>query len=706
MATSKGDDTVQNPSDTSPTSGSTTRRKASTSRIKGARRKSATTLPNKRARTSKKTALKSTPETQPKATRKTSASKTRKKPATRKAIASKKRATTKRAAASKPRAGNEAQAGTDRAAAARPTGVASTRSMIDDLATIARLNSTLLFKTLSSPPDPRKLRADPLNIMPAFAELGLRMATQPSRVLGAQARLAAGYARLVGHAARRVLGMESERVAQAPRGDRRFRAEAWNDKLAFDLMKQAYLLASASAQDLINDIAGSDPQTREKWRFFTRQLMDAGAPSNFILTNPEVLEQIRATRGANLIHGLRTFLEDLDAGGGKLQTRMTRDNMFEVGVNLATTPGKVVFQNDMMQLIQYAPTTSQVHARPLLIIPPWINKFYILDLKPENSFIRWAVAQGYTLFVISWVNPDERHATKVFDDYMSDGIMPALDAIAQATGQRDVNTIGYCIGGTLLAATLAYMAKTGDKRIRSATFFTSQVDFSEAGELKVFIDDKQLDNLDRMMEEKGYLDGRTMATTFNMLRANDLIWVFFVNNYLLGKEPPPFDLLYWNCDSTRMPRAMHMYYLREMYLHNRLVEPGALKMKGVPIDLREVKIPVYLQSSREDHIAPYPSVYKATRHFSGDTRFMMAGSGHIAGVVNPPSANKYQHWTNDAVPDTVEEWIAGAQEHPGSWWPDWDRWLARRSGKKVTARQPGDGKLTPIEDAPGSYVKN
>ena len=380
---------------------------------------------------------------------------------------------------------------------------------------------------------------------------------------------------------------------------------------------------------------------------------------------------------------------------------------FKVGGNVATTPGKVVYQNDIMQLIQYAPSTDEVYEVPLLIVPPWINKFYILDLKPENSFIKWATEQGYTVFVVSWVNPDERLAKMVFEDYMKLGPLAALDAIEKATGQRKASAIGYCIGGTLMAATLAYMAARGDDRIVACTFFTAQVDFSEPGELGVFIDEDQLASVEEMMSKKGYLEGSEMATTFNMLRANDLIWSFVVNNYLMGKDPFPFDLLYWNADATRMPAAMHSYYLRNMYQKNMLSQPGGLVLDNVPIDLRKISIPVYIQAGKEDHIAPSRSVYKATQIYSGPVRFMLAGSGHIAGVVNPPRNKKYQHWLNETGknPPTLAEWQAGAKEFPGSWWHDWDKWLSALSGPKVPARVPGTAGLPAIEDAPGSYVK-
>ena len=410
--------------------------------------------------------------------------------------------------------------------------------------------------------------------------------------------------------------------------------------------------------------------------------------------------------------GLAHLLEDIERGDGSLRISMTDERAFEVGRNVATTPGKVVFQNDLMQLIQYAPMTDTVAKRPLLIMPPWINKFYILDLREKNSYIRWAVSQGHTVFVVSWVNPDRRHADKGFDDYMFEGPLAALDAIERATGEREVNVIGYCLGGTLLGSALAWMASKKDTRVASATFFVSLLDFSIPGELGVFIDEQQVQALERRMSERGYLEGSEMAGTFNMLRANDLIWSFVINNYLLGREPFPFDLLYWNSDSTRMPAKMHSFYLRNMYLKNALKDPGGIKLGGVSLDLRKVKVPAYFISTVEDHIAPWKSTYLGARILGSNAkngrgvRFVLGGSGHIAGVVNPPAANKYCFWTNDAMPETPEAWQASAERHEGSWWPDWQAWISTVNGDaRVPARIPGEGGLPAIEDAPGSYVK-
>jgi polyhydroxyalkanoate synthase len=546
--------------------------------------------------------------------------------------------------------------------------------------------------------------ASPLAIGAAFFEMTARMMSDPSRLVQAQLSLWNDYMTLWQRTAQRFLGGRSEPVIEPARGDRRFRDAAWDDNTLFDFIKQSYLLTARWLQNTVREVEGIDERTARKVDFYTRQFVDALAPSNFVMTNPEVLRATIESRGENLLHGLKNLLEDLERGKGRLAIKMTDMAAFRVGENIAVSPGKVIFQNDLMQLIQYSPTTELVKRRPLLIIPPWINKFYILDLRPDNSFIRWAVEQGHTVFVISWVNPDEHLAAKTFADYMLEGPLAALDAIEQATGEREANVIGYCLGGTLLACTLAYMAAKHDNRIKSATFFVTMVDFAEAGELSVFIDEEQLSALEERMNAKGYLEGRDMATTFNMLRANDLIWSFVVNNYLLGKSPFPFDLLYWNSDSTRMPAAMHSFYLRKMYQENLLVKPGGITLAGVPIDLGKIRTPAFILSTREDHIAPWRSTYAATRLYKGPVKFVLSASGHIAGVVNPPGG-RYGHWVNDNNPPTPEEWLAGATEHAGSWWPLWEQWVAQYAGGEVPARQPGDGKLTPIENAPGSYVK-
>ena len=539
----------------------------------------------------------------------------------------------------------------------------------------------------------------------AFLEMLSRIMSQPHELALAQFGLWQDYIRLWHHTTQRMFGVEVDPVIVPDRGDRRFKDAAWNENALFDFIKQSYLLTSKYFLEAVRQKDGLNDKTQQKIEFYTRQFVEMMAPSNFIATNPEVLRTTLDTRGENLLRGLKNMLEDLERGKGRLAIRMTDLDAFEIGRNIATSPGKVVFQTDLMQLIQYAPTTAQAHRRPLLIIPPWINKFYILDLQPKNSLIKFCVDQGFTTFVVSWVNPDERLSHMSFEDYMFQGPLAALDAMRDATGEEEITAIGYCLGGTLLASTLARMAEKDDERIKAATFFTTLVDFSDPGELGVFIDEEQLAAMERSMAKRGFLDGAEMATTFNMLRATDLIWSFVINNYLLGKDPFPFDLLYWNSDSTRMPAAMHSFYLRKCYHENALIRPGGVSLGDVPIDLRRIDLPVYWISTREDHIAPWKSTYAATQLFGGKGKFVLAGSGHIAGVVNPPASGKYGYWVNPKLPPDPDDWLAGAVHHEGSWWQDWAAWNVRQSGGKVAARHPGDGKLRPIEDAPGSYVR-
>ncbi len=548
---------------------------------------------------------------------------------------------------------------------------------------------------------------DPMNVGHAFMEMTTQLMRDPSKLVQAQIGFWQDYMTLWQNTTRRLLGMESEKqpVIEADPKDRRFKDEAWKENEIFDFIKQSYLLSARYVQDVVSHVDDLPPKTAQKVDFYARQFVDAMSPSNFLLTNPEVLRKTAETGGENLLRGLNNLLADLERGRGKLTIKMTDMEAFRLGENIAVSPGQVVFQNEVMQLIQYAPTTEQVLKRPLLISPPWINKFYILDLRPKNSFVRWAVSQGHTVFMISWVNPDEHLAELQFDDYLTKGIIGALDAIEQATGEREVNAIGYCLGGTLLASSLAWMAATGDDRIKTATFFVTMTDFQEAGELGVFIDEEQLRSLEEKMEKRGFLEGSEMATTFNMLRANDLIWSFVVNNYLMGNDPFPFDLLYWNSDSTRMPAAMHSFYLRKMYQENLLREPGGIELAGQPIDLRLVRVPAYFLSTREDHIAPWKSTYRGTHLLGGENRFTLAASGHIAGVVNPPESGKYSYWSSTTLAPTPEAWLSGATEIAGSWWPDWHRWILAHDKEEVPARQPGAGKLPAIEPAPGSYVK-
>jgi polyhydroxyalkanoate synthase len=547
--------------------------------------------------------------------------------------------------------------------------------------------------------------SDEFGIARAFMDMWVKLAANPMALAEAQMNMYFDHLRLWQASWLKLLGARPEPVAEPASGDSRFKDEEWQSSFVFDYIKQSYLIAARHIHDAVSGVAGIPEDSKKKVDFFTRQYIDALAPSNFAFTNPQVLRETMKTGGTNLVKGLKNLLEDLDEGDGQLKIKMTDAAAFKVGRNVATTPGKVVFQNDLLQLIQYQPTTETVYRRPLLIIPPWINKFYILDLREKNSFIRWAVSQGHTVFVVSWVNPDARLAAKDFEDYLTEGALAALGAIEQATGSREVNVIGYCLGGTLLGAALGYMAAKKDDRIKAATFFVALLDFAIPGELGVFIDEKQVENLERRMNERGYLEGSEMAQTFNMLRSNDLIWSFVINNYLLGKEPFPFDLLYWNSDSTRMPAKMHSFYLRNMYLKNALKDPGGLRLRGVPIDVRKTKVPAYFISTVEDHIAPWKSTYLGARILGGPVRFVLGGSGHIAGIINPPAANKYCYWTSDKLPPTPEEWQAGATRYDGSWWTDWQRWIdAQNGGERVPARIPGDGKLKVLEDAPGAYV--
>jgi polyhydroxyalkanoate synthase len=573
------------------------------------------------------------------------------------------------------------------------------------MAGIAERSQRIVGDWLKRQAEEGPAKPDPLNIGAAFMEMTTRLASNPQKLIEAQVGFWQDYMSLWQSTAQRMMGMDAKPVIEGDPRDRRFKDEAWKDNEVFDFIKQSYLLSARYITDMVKQADGLEPATAQKVDFYSRQFIDAMSPSNFLLTNPEVLRKTAETGGENLIKGLNNLLADLERGKGNLRIKMTDMEAFRIGENIAVTPGKVVFQNDLMQLIQYTPTTEKVLKRPLLIIPPWINKFYILDLRARNSFVRWATAQGHTVFIVSWVNPDEKLAEKNFEDYMKEGILDALSAIEAATGERAVNAIGYCLGGTLLSSTLAWMAAHGDDRIKSATFFVTLMDFRESGELNVFIDEEQIKALEDKMNKRGFLEGSEMATTFNMLRANDLIWSFVVNNYLLGNDPFPFDLLYWNADSTRMPARMHSFYLRNMYQENRLSQPGGISLAGTPIDLSKVKVPAYFISTREDHIAPWRATYRGTKLLGGENRFVLAASGHIAGVVNPPEGGKYSHWLNTELPEDPEAWFQGATEIAGSWWPDWQRWVSALDKRMVKARVPGDGKLAVLEEAPGSYVK-
>lgn len=547
---------------------------------------------------------------------------------------------------------------------------------------------------------------DPLNLSKTLTQFLTAAASDPQRLMMAPAMIWKSHLDLWHHAMMTMAGEKPTAIVEPRPGDHRFRDPQWCENPVFDLIKQSYLATSQWVEDFVTETQGLDTHEHAKSVFYARRFMDALAPTNFVLTNPQVLRTTFSSKGQNLVRGMQNLARDMGDGSRPSAIRQIDPDAFKVGDDLAITPGKVVFQNAIMQLIQYTPTTKTVYRTPLLIVPPWINKFYILDLTPKKSFVSWAVARGYTVFIVSWANPGVSEAGKSFEDYMIEGPLAALTAVEAATGEHRINLIGYCIGGTLVSCMLAYMQAVGDDRVASTTFFAAQTDFTEAGELKLFIDDEQLAALEQTIDDHdGLLPAHEMAQTFNMLRANDLIWSYVVNNYLLGRDPFPLDLLFWNADSTRMPGVMHLFYLRRFYRDNDLAE-NRMSLLGHALDLSTIAMPLYFQSGREDHIAPAASVYKGAQLFRGaDVTFMLAGSGHIAGVVNPPQQKKYQHWTHATLAGDFSTWLDGAEEHPGSWWPHWHQWLRRRSGPRVPARQPGDGQLAILEDAPGTYVQ-
>ena len=540
----------------------------------------------------------------------------------------------------------------------------------------------------------------------SFQELTAKLMADPSKLFDSQMNYWQNYWGLLQKSSLQLLGVVPAEE-QEERPDKRFRHEAWSTNPMFNFIKESYLLTSKAIRQAVEDIQGLDDKTRQKVEFYTSQYLDAIAPSNFLGTNPELLQLTMESRGENLLNGLKNLLEDLDRGPCQLQIQMTDMDAFEVGKDLAITPGKVIFQNDLIELIQYAPTTEQVHDRPLMIIPPWINKYYILDLRPQNSMVKWMVEQGYTVFMISWANPDEAHKDKGFEDYLLEGTVAALTEIERATGQREVNAIGYCMGGTLLACTAAYLTAKGEgDRIHSTTYMASLIDFSDPGDIGVFLDEDQIAAFEEKMNEQGYLDGCAMSNSFSMLRANDLVWAYVINNYLKGATPVPFDILFWNSDATNMPAKMHSFYLRNMYLHNRLREPGGITLDKVPIDIGKIKSPAYFISTREDHIALWQSTYKGARLHKGGVRFVLGASGHVAGIVNPPPRKKYGHWTNDDLPEKASEWLDNTEFHQASWWLDWIEWNAPYTGDKVPARVPGGEKADQLDDAPGCFVTN
>jgi len=558
---------------------------------------------------------------------------------------------------------------------------------------------------LRSAENPGRISADPMNLGPAFSEVLGKLASEPDRLVRAQGELLTGYMNLWQSATRRAAGGEAGPVVQPAKGDKRFSDPDWEANPLFDVMKQSYLLTTNWLNGLIAQVQDVDPATKRRVEFFMKMMTDAFAPSNFLMSNPAALREAVDTRGESVVRGMENFLADLERGGGQLKISQADLSQFKVGENVATAPGKVVFRNELLELLQFSPATAQVHDIPLLIFPPWINKYYILDLRPENSMIRWLAAQGFTVFVVSWVNPGPELATRTYEDYLTDGVYGAIEAVLKQTGAAKVNTVGYCIAGTLMSCALAHMAAKGDKRVASNTFFAAQQDFTEAGDLRLFTGEDWLRIIETRMDNAGgVLPSDAMAETFNALRANDLIWSSFIHNYLMGKAAKPFDLLFWNSDQTRMPKTLHLFYLRNFYQNNALAK-GEMTIGGVRLDLAKVKTPIFAQAGREDHIAPAGSIYRGAQLFGGPVEFVLAGSGHIAGVVNHPDSKKYQYWTNAALPGRLDTWLDGAEDHPGSWWPHWVQWLRQYSGKMVTARDPAAGPLPPLADAPGTYVK-
>jgi len=591
---------------------------------------------------------------------------------------------------------------------ASPEQVQMMETLSLNLAKAAMTAQTAIAEAALSQADrPTALSPDPFNVGPAMNSVMTSLASRPDKLFAAQADLFNRYMDLWASTTRRAAGGDPPAAPSAKdRGDKRFKDAAWSENPAFDVMRQSYLVTADWMNGLVSSVEDVDPLTKRRAEFFTKLLTDAFSPSNFLASNPVALKALAESNGESLVKGMQNFAADMERGAGKLKISQADYGKFVVGENVATAPGQVVWRDELFELIQFDAATDKQRAIPLLIFPPWINKFYILDLQPENSMIRWLSAQGFTVFVCSWVNPDKDKAGFGFDDYLEKGIYRAVEKALEQSQSKHINTVGYCIGGTLMGAALAHMAARKDDRVSATTFFAAQHDFAEAGDLLLFTDEHWLGEIEQQMDAAGgILPGAAMAETFNALRANDLIWSFFVSNYLMGKSPAAFDLLFWNADQTRMPKTLHMDYLRSMYGQNRLAR-GEFTIGGIKVNLSKVTIPLYFQASREDHIAPMNSVYRSARAFSkADVTLTLAGSGHIAGVVNPPSANKYQHWINPALPATLGEWQAKAEEHPGSWWNHWAEWLHGKSGDWIQARNPKKGPLTPIEPAPGSYVK-
>ncbi|GAC1381613.1 MAG: class I poly(R)-hydroxyalkanoic acid synthase [Ktedonobacteraceae bacterium] len=560
---------------------------------------------------------------------------------------------------------------------------------------------TLINQLWQANPYSKMLPIDPAEITHAFQYIWLDAINNPSRAWANYSNFVQQYTQLMTATTLKYWGIDKdpEPVITPEKGDKRFSTPDWQQNPVFDALKQSYLLAATTLLKTASEVEGLDDRQQRKLIFYLRQFLDAISPTNYAFTNPQVIHEAIQSGGKNLATGMEHLLRDVKTG----QIKMTDVDAFQPGRNLATTPGQVIHRNKLIELLQYTPTTEKVYATPLLFMPPWINKYYILDMQPHNSLIKFLVDSGFTVFVISWKNPDASMEDTTFDDYLTLGPLAALDVIKEITGSQQVNAVGYCVGGTLLSAALPYLKASGDETVNAATFFVSLQDFSEVGDTSVFIDEPQVTYIEGQMMERGYLDSRSMATMFNMLRANDLIWSNVVNNYLLGKEPPAFDLLYWNADGTRMTRAAHSFYLRNTYLENNLIKPNKIVLKGVPIDLGEITQDIYAVGTEQDHIVPWRSAWRISQLASGKVRFVLGGSGHIAGVINPPSKGR-GYWTNDKPVQNAAQWFEGATNHKGSWWTDWLEWLQSRSGEQVALPSMGSKAHPPITPAPGTYV--
>jgi polyhydroxyalkanoate synthase len=539
-----------------------------------------------------------------------------------------------------------------------------------------------------------------------FGELLMKTIFNPGYVLEVQQRFITDYANLAECFIDNLIGLKEPRESiGAKLADKRFKSPEWDSNQFYTFLRDFYLITSRNINKMVSEIEGISEQKKKKIVFFTKQVTDALSPSNFLLTNPELMKITFETGGDNLIKGFENFINDVNSVDGNISIKMTDTQAFELGKNLATTPGKVIYQNELMQLIQYEPMTDEVFSTPILISPPWINKFYILDLNESNSLVRWLLKKGYTVFMISWVNCDGRHAHLKYQDYMNEGHLKALDIINEITGEKKVSAMGYCTGGTLLASTAAYLAGTGEDRFASLTYLATLMDFSNPGDLGIFVDRDQFSDIQNTIKANGFLDGRQLAQTFNMLRSNELIWSYVVNNYLKGKTPVPFDILYWNSDSTNLPANMYVFYLNKMYIQNKLKEPGGIMLNGVPIDLSDITTPAYFLTTEDDHIVLWKGSYNGCRIHSGSVRFVLAGSGHVAGVINPPEKNKYGYRFSEKLHESPDEWLEASTWRAGSWWNNWLTWNREYAGVIVKKRKPGNRRYKAIEDAPGSYVK-